>query len=321
MKKCLIIFNLPAPNALPDELDVLEQVKFAAETLTEIGISVTEKGLTNDFYNEIVTIRSSDYDFIFNLVETAWEKAEILYFIPALLNVFKIPYSGSPVEAAFTTASKVLAKKIMRSNGIPVSNGFSPSGWAGMTIGTKYIMKPVWEDGSIGITEESVFIFDGKKPEVLADKDDEHWFVEEFIDGREFNVSVIAGPDGPEMLPPAEMCFHDYPTHLPKIVSYKAKWVEDTFQYENSSRAFPDNISGKLYSEINEVVIKCWEVFNLHGYARVDMRVDKNDNIYVLEVNANPCLSPGSGFLAACSRKGFLYTEVMTRIISDLNNK
>jgi len=321
MKKCLIIYNLPAPNALPDELDVLEQVQFASETLTEIGISVTEKGLTNDFYNEIISIRRSDYDFIFNLVETAWGKAEILYFIPALLNLFKIPYSGSPVEAAFTTASKVLAKKIMRSNGIPVSNGFSPSEWAGMSIGTKYIMKPVWEDGSIGITEESVFIFDGKKPEVLADKDDEHWFVEEFIDGREFNVSVIAGPEGPEMLPPAEMCFHDYPIDIPKIVSYKAKWVEDTFQYENSSRAFPDDISEELYSGINDVVIKCWKVFNLHGYARVDMRVDRNDNIYVLEVNANPCLSPGSGFLAACSRKGFSYAEAMTRIISDLNNK
>jgi D-alanine-D-alanine ligase len=320
MKKCLIVYNLPAPDALPDELDVLDQVKFAAETLTELGITVEEKGLTHDFYNEITSIKEAEYDFVFNLAETAWEKAEILYFIPALLNLYNIPYSGSPVEAAFTTASKVLAKRIMMSNGIPVSNGFSPSEWAGMTIGKKYIMKPVWEDGSIGITEESVFIFDGKKPQVLTNKDDEHWFVEEFIDGREFNVSVIAGPNGPEILPPAEMCFHDYPSDIPQIVSYKAKWVEDSFQYDNSKRDFPDNIGEKLYSNINEVVIKCWKIFNLHGYARVDMRVDSDENIYILEVNANPCLSPGSGFLAACSKKGLSFTDAMTRIISDLNN-
>lgn len=321
MKKCLIIYNQPAADALPDELDVLDQVKFASGTLTELGINVTEKGLTDDFYNEITTIRDSEYDFIFNLAETAWKKAEILYFIPALLNLYKIPYSGCPVEAAFTTASKVLAKKIMKSNGIPVSSGFVPSEWNNLVPGRKYIMKPVWEDGSIGITEESVFIFNGKMPEILAGKDDEHWFMEEFIDGREFNVSVMGGPDGPEVLPPAEMCFHNYSDDLPKIVSYKAKWVEDTFQYDNSTRAFPDDLNNKLFSAINEIVLKCWKVFGLHGYARVDMRVDKNDNIFVLEVNANPCLSPSSGFLAACSRKGYSYTEVMTRIIWDLNNK
>ena len=321
MKKCLIIYNLPAPNALPDELDVLDQVKFAAETLTELGISVTEKGLTEDFYDEISAIKDGNYDFVFNLAETTWKTAEILYFIPALLNMYKIPYSGSPVEAAFTTASKVLAKKIMTSNGVPVSKGYSPSKWGDMKTGTKYIMKTVWEDGSIGITEESVFIFDGKRPEVLKGKDDEHWFVEEFIDGREFNVSVIAGPNGPEMLPPAEMCFHNYPSDLPQIVSYKAKWEEDTFQYDNSSRDFPEDLDPSLYARINEIVLKCWDVFSLHGYARIDMRVDRNNNVYVLEVNANPCLSPGSGFLAACAKKGYSYKEVMTRIISDLNNK
>jgi D-alanine-D-alanine ligase len=320
MKKCLIIYNLPAPNALPDELDVLDQVKFAAETLTELGISVTEKGLTDDFFNEITAIGKSGYDFVFNLAETAWEKAEILYFIPALLNLYKIPYSGSPVEAAFTTASKVLAKQIMKSNGVPVSEGYSPSKWREMVKGTKYIMKPVWEDGSIGITEESVFTYDGTFPDVLADKDDEHWFIEEFIDGREFNVSVIAGPDGPEMLSPAEMCFHNYSEDIPKIVSYKAKWIEDTFQYENSIRSFPDSLDEELYSEINKVVLKCWKIFDLHGYTRVDMRVDNNNNIFILEVNANPCLSPDSGFLAACVKKGYSHTEIMTRIISDLNN-
>lgn len=320
MKKCLIIYNQPGIDALPDELDVLDQVNFTSASLEEIGFSVTEKPLTDDFHNEIASLNPSEFDFVFNLAETAWNKAEILYFIPALLNLYKIPYSGNPVEAAFLTASKVLARNIMKINGIPVAEAFAPSEWKNLRKGEKYILKPIWEDGSIGITEESVFVFNGSKPEILSDKDDEHWFIEGFIDGREFNVSVFSGPEGPEVLPPAEMVFHNYSDDIPKIVSYKAKWVEDTFQYDNSRRDFPDDIGEKLHNNIRDVVLKCWHTFGLRGYARVDMRVDKNQNIHVLEVNANPCISPDSGFITACRKAGYSDAQVFTRIVADLNN-
>jgi D-alanine-D-alanine ligase len=320
MKKCLIIYNQPGIDALPDELDVLDQVKFIGDTLTELGISVSEKGLTEDFFNEIASIENSGYDFVFNLVESVCKQGEILYFIPALLNLHKIPYSGCPVEATFVTASKVLARNIMKCNGIPVAAGFKPSDWTSMIRGNKYILKPVWEDGSLGITEESVFIFNGEKPQIIEDKDDEHWFIEGFIDGREFNVSALAGPNGPEVLPPAEMVFHNYADDIPKIVSYKAKWVEESFQYDNSTRDFPDDISKELQDDIDSTVLKCWKTFGLRGYARVDMRVDENQHIHVLEVNANPCISPDSGFLAACRKAGYSYTYVVSRIIGDLNN-
>jgi D-alanine-D-alanine ligase len=320
MKKCLIIYNEPGADALPDELDVLDQVKFIGDTLNEIGLTVSQKGLTDDFFREIASIANDRYDFVFNLVESVGKQGEILYFIPALLNLHKIPYSGCPVEATFVTASKVLARNIMKCNGIPVAAGVKPSDWKELIAGKKYILKPVWEDGSLGITEESVFIFSGEKPGILNDKDDEHWFIEGFIDGREFNVSVLAGPDGPEVLPPAEMVFHNYSDDIPKIVSYKAKWVEESFQYDNSTRDFPDDISHDLHDDINNTVLKCWKTFGLRGYARVDMRVDENQNIFVLEVNANPCISPDSGFLAACRKAGYSYSFVVSRIIGDLNN-
>ncbi len=320
MKKCLIIYNQPSHDALPDELDVLDQVRFTSEILTELGYKVEDKGITSDFYNEIIQLKNSSYDFVFNLVETAWGEAEILYFIPALLNLFSIPYSGNPVEAAFSTASKTFARKIMAANNIPVAEGFSISEWKNLKKGNRYILKPVWEDGSIGITEESVFVFDGTKPLILENKDDEHWFIEGFIAGREFNVSIFSGPSGPEVLPPAEMVFHNYDEHLPKIVSYKAKWIEDTFQYDNSRRAFPDDLSNDLYNSIRDVTLKCWHAFNLKGYARVDMRIDNENRIYVLEVNANPCISPESGFIAASRKAGYKDAEVFSRIITDLNN-
>ena len=318
-KKCLIIYNEPAPDALPDELDVLDQVNFIDNTLQSLGYNVECRGITDNFFNEIAGIAGEGFDFIFNLVESVGKKAEILYFIPGLLNMHHIPYSGCPVEATFITASKVLARKIMKANGIPVAGGYKVSETSHLVTGKKYILKPVWEDGSLGITEESVFTWDGNFPEILKDKTDRHWFIEEFIEGREFNVSVKAGPDGPEMLPPAEMVFHNYPDDIPRIVSYKAKWVEDTFQYEHSRRHFPGDLSERLMNNLRAVAIGCWHTFGLKGYARVDMRVDANENVYVLEVNANPCISPDSGFISAAVHAGYTHQDIIRHVINDLN--
>jgi D-alanine-D-alanine ligase len=317
--KCLIIYNKPAPDALPDELDVLDQVNFIDGTLQSLGHNVVSRGITDNFFSEIEGIAGEGFEFVFNLVESVGQKAEILYFIPGLLNMHHIPYTGCPVEAAFMTGSKVLARKIMKANGIPVAAGYKVSEASLLVHGKKYILKPVWEDGSLGITEESVFSFTGSIPEILKDKNDGHWFIEEYIEGREFNVSVIAGPSGPEMLPPAEMVFHNYPADIPRIVSYKAKWMEDTFQYENSRRNFPGDLDERLLKNLNNAVVGCWHTFGLKGYARVDMRVDSEDNVYVLEVNANPCISPDSGFISAAVHAGYTHKEIIRHIVNDLN--
>jgi D-alanine-D-alanine ligase len=319
MRQCLVIYNEPAAGALPDELDVLDQVNFIAGILENTGYSVSRKGITADFFNEISGISGKDYEFVFNLVEAVGQKSEILYFVPALLNMQHIRYTGCSVEAAFLSGSKVLARQIMKDRGIPVAGGYKTSEAANLVAGRKYIVKPVWEDGSLGITEESVFAFDGTVPEVLKDKTDGHWFIEEYIEGREFNVSVIASTGGPEVLPPAEIVFHDYPDDMPRIVSYKAKWIEDTFQYSNSRRSFPADLSVKLMNDIRETALACWHAFGLRGYARVDMRIDDKENVYVLEVNANPCIAPDSGFIAAALHAGYSNKEIVSRIISDLN--
>ncbi|HCM60564.1 MAG TPA: hypothetical protein DIS74_09360 [Bacteroidales bacterium] len=318
-ERCLVIYNEPAEDALPDELDVLDQVNFIDNTLTTLGYRVERRGITENFFNEIAGIADEGYEFVFNLVESVGQKAEILYFIPALLNMHHIPYTGCPVEAAFVTGSKVLARRIMKAHGIPVAGGYRVSETDQLVPGRKYILKPVWEDGSLGITEESVFTFDGTVPEIVKEKNDRHWFIEDFIDGREFNVSVKAGPDGPEVLPPAEMTFNGYPEDMPRIVSWKAKWEEDTFQYDNSMRNFPDDLSDRLSRNIRDAVLACWSTFGLKGYARVDMRVDADENVYVLEVNANPCISPDSGFISAATHAGYSHSEIISHIINDLN--
>lgn len=318
--RCCILFNEPRQNALPDELDVLVQVDFVERNLKEIGIETYRKGITPGFMNEIESLAAEKPDFVFNLVESIDNKGELCYFVPALLNMHSIPYSGSPVEAVFISTSKSLANQVLKKAGISAPNGYFPSQCSNLVPGKSYIIKPVWEDGSLGINHDSVFIFDRSMTEKLKNYSDTHWFIQDYIDGREFNITVIPGDHGPEVMPPAEMTFVDYPDDKPRIVDFKAKWEEGSFEYLNTVREFPgEDLDPVLSKRINDTALACWHEFGLRGYARIDMRIDNNDIPFVIEVNANPCLSPGGGFVAAVSAAGIPFTEVLRRILSDLN--
>lgn len=321
-RRCCILFNKPLDGALADELDVLDQVEFIEKHLGELGIKVQRKGITTSFMKEVEELSSEKPDFVFNLVESINNKGELSYFIPALLNLYSIPYSGNPLEAIFTTTSKMLTSRMLRTSGISNPKAFLPSQHQLLIPGNKYIVKPVWEDGSLGITEESVFIYnDNGVAERLKKLDDTHWFIEDFVDGREFNISVLASNKGPEVLPPAEIIFKNYAGNKPRIVDFKAKWEMESFEYVNTVREFPGkDLNSALREKLMTTALKCWHIFGLKGYARVDMRTDANENPFVIEINANPCISPDGGFVAATKEAGLQFTTVLQRIISDLNN-
>jgi D-alanine-D-alanine ligase len=319
-RRCCILFNQPREGALADELDVLEQVDYIEENLRKIGIETYRKGITSDFMNEVAILAGEKPDFVFNLVESINNKGELCYFVPAMLNMYSIPYSGNPLEAVFITTSKALTNKILLEQKIATPAAFFPSQYKMMKPGTRYIIKPVWEDGSLGITGDSVFTFTADYGLKLKEFDDSHWIIQEYIDGREFNISVLPDKNGPEVMPPAEMVFHNFGDDIPKIVDFKAKWVAESFEYENTIREFPHNkLNPVLGEKIKDLALRCWDVFGLKGYARVDMRIDKEENPYVIEVNANPCMSPDSGLVAATTEAGLPITRVLQRIIDDLN--
>ena len=320
MSRCCILYNEPCDGALADELDVLDQVTHIENHLTELGVITYRKGITARFMNEIAKLADEKPDFVFNLVESINNKGELNYFIPALLNLYSIPYSGNPLEAIFITSNKTLAGRTMRKAGINNPASFLPSQLQLLKPGNKYIVKPIWEDGSLGITGESVFECKPGFKVKLKGLDDAHWFIEDFIDGREFNISVLAGPDGPEVLPPAEIVFVNYDASKPRIVDFKAKWEMESFEYINTVREFPGNSLGKLLERnLIETACSCWNLFGLKGYARVDVRTDNNDNVFVIDINANPCISPDSGFVAATKEAGYAFTDIIRRIINDLN--
>lgn len=320
MRRCCIIYNEPREGALADELDVLDQVAHIEKHLVDIGISVYRKGITEMFMSEIAELAKEKPDFVFNLVESINNKGELIYFVPALLNLYSIPYSGNSLESIFLTTNKTICSNSMKNAGINNPGSYLPSKPKLLKPGRKYIIKPIWEDGSLGITRDSVFECKPGFEAKLKGLDDAHWFIEDFIDGREFNISILAGKDGPEVLPPAEIVFVNYDESRPRIIDFKAKWEIDSFEYINTVREFPGNkINNHLATNLKEAALSCWHLFGLKGYARVDVRTDNNDNVFVIEINGNPCISPDGGFVAATKEAGYPFTDVLQRIINDLN--
>ena len=320
MTRCCIIYNEPLPGALEDELDVIDQVEHVEKGLKDLGIESYRKGISEKFIEEVKELVLEKPDFVYNLVESINNKGELNYFVPAMLNLYSIPYAGNSHEAIFMTTSKVISSRMMKMAGIPNPECFFPSQMHLLKPGNKYIVKPIWEDGSLGITADSVFVWNPGSEEKLRGLSDSHWFIEEFIDGREFNMSVFSGSNGPEVLPVAEIVFVGYDESRPKIIDYKAKWEMDTFEYDNTVRDFPgDKLNGEVTKNLRKVALDCWHLFGLRGYARVDARVDSNNNVFVIEINANPCIQPNGGFMAATRAGAYEFPEVLKRIINDLN--
>jgi D-alanine-D-alanine ligase len=319
MKKVLVLINKISDHPSADELDVLVQAEAIEKALDELGYDHQREFFDLDLRSLTTIIKQNPPDLVFNLVETVAGKGELIHFPPSLLESYNIPFTGSGSFSLLLTTNKLRTKKILKANGLPTPEWFVQNDSDKPDKQKKYIMKPAWEDGSAGITDDSIITGDKVNLKDLSrEMKLKNIFIEEYIHGREFNLSILARENGPEIMPVAEMQYLEFPADKPRILTYASKWDTDSFEYSHTVRTFkiPESDS-YLSSALSDISKRCWELFELKGYARVDFRVDENNRPYILEINTNPCLSPDSGFPAACAKAGLSYTEMINRIIQD----
>ena len=311
MKFAIILHNPVNNESKEDELDVLNQAELIESTLKILGYSSQRISFDLKFNILADTIANNKVDVVFNLVETINESGRLSFVTPALLELLGASFSGSGTEAIFTTTDKIICKTILSFNKINTPHW--AKNLADIDPEKYYITKPISEDGSVGI--DDALIIQGKEITDIP----KGYFSEEYIHGREFNISIIGGKDTFHVLPPAEMCFlTDYYETKPRILGYKAKWDETSMEYQNTIRSFQfKETDAELIEKLKEIAAKCWEIFGLRGYARVDVRVGSDNLPQVIEINANPCIAPDSGFVAACQEAGLSNTEIISRIIED----
>ncbi len=327
-----VVYNAIGKSDAPDQRDVLVQVESVHDALIRLGHEVDIIACDFDLNSLRNRLSETGADVVFNLVEDLEGHGRLIHLVPFLFDALSIQYTGSCAESLMFTSNKVLAKNRMKQSGLPTPDWIGPYPLAlpfsnhSRVMGSQtvtWIIKSVWEHASTGLDENG--LVETQNPELVYEAMKNRvsrlggaCFAERFINGREFNLSILSGPEGVEVLPPAEIIFEGYGAEKPRIVDYRAKWDETSFEYHHTLRIFSFGPQDAiLISQLKALAVKCWKTFGLSGYARVDFRVDLQGRPWILEINANPCLSPDSGFAAAISHAGITYPDAIRRILED----
>jgi D-alanine-D-alanine ligase len=324
---CIILYN--AANIA--ERDGCEEKLYPANIIRE-EVSAIEESLRDGGYNPFVLsvehfskdliqiISEISPKFIFNLCEEINGKCELEMCVAGLLDLMGIPYTGSDPFALGLALNKFHVKQILRSAGVPTARGYVryPGQKNGIPRGMRFpmIVKPAHEDASLGINSNSVcHTARHLEKQILYIHDVYHQeaLVEEYLDGREFNVSVV-GDRNPEVLAISEINFSGLPEGEPRIVSYRAKWDEDSPMFNFTVPICPANLTKRLENRIKDIAIRSYQCIGCRDYARIDMRTDSRGSIHVLEVNPNPDISPKAGFARAARAAGYSYSDIILRI-------
>jgi D-alanine-D-alanine ligase len=291
--------------------DVLDQVNAVEQSLVKLGRRAIRIPFTRDVGAFVKTVEERKIRYAFNLSETVEEDPGLVGHPAAVMDLLAVSYTGSPLWTLAITTDKVLTKHVLMAQKISTPryeayDGAVPTGVMGLRF--PVIVKPRCQDASIGIDQDSVFLDQRRLRKELPGFRERFGplIVEEFISGREFNISLFGYPLA-RVLPVAEICFDDFPGELHPIVGYRAKWEKDSFEYGHTPRIFPKDLPEALNREIQDTAIRCFRSFGLRDYGRVDIRVDTGGHVYVLEVNANPCISPDAGFPASLAEGGVPY--------------
>jgi len=320
------ILHSEVPEAASwDEQDVLVQVAVVSQALIHLGYVPAAVPFSARMERTIQDLKEIGPAWIFNLVETVEGRGRFIHLAPLILDLLNIPYTGNATDAVHATSNKRLAKSLMVEYGIPTPPWFTLSAISEEpeNIEGRFIIKSVWEHASVGLDEDSVMRYpDGdslrREMERRCERLGGECIAEQYIEGREFNLSLLANENGAEVLPPAEIHFENYPSDKTRVVGYRAKWDADSFEYHHTPRSFDfPETDQPLLQRLCNLAQRCWKRFHLRGYVRVDFRADHEGRPWVLEINTNPCLSPDSGFTAATRQAGLSIEDVIRRIIQD----
>ncbi len=318
-----ILFNEITEDAKKDEIDVLAQVDAVASALGKLDFQTSKIPFSENTIGAVIDIKKSKPFKVFNLVESVSGNERLSYLAPSILESLNIKYTGCSAKGIFLTADKIITKKILKSCDIPTPSWFTESEENSFVKGDKYIIKRVYEDGSMDLYQESVLNIDnisqGRK--VLRDKykkSNNSYFAEKFIEGREINISGMTVDGKPFLLPPLEIKFIGYKeNNRYEIQDYKSKWESIDHDADSiiATNEFQEE-DNALIGVLKKISIRCWKEFELNGYFRVDFRIDDQGNPWVLEINANPCITPGeSSFAKSAEYAGLNYDEMIFKIL------
>ena len=239
--------------------------------------------------------------------------------VAAFLELLDLRYTGAGPQALFLAQDKVAAKKIFDFHGIRTPL-FAVS-WRGrleQTDDLKFplIVKPVSEDGSVGIDAGAVVrtLKELLERTALIEEKFGPALIEEYIEGREIYVGVL-GNERPAALPPVELDLSKLPEGMPKIAGQEVKWEKGSEAYDSCSSAAAQGLDAAVVGRLQETAVQVYSALKLRDYGRIDMRLAPDGSIHVIEANPNPWLAPEAELAIAAAHAGRTYVELIGQIV------
>ncbi len=311
------------PTAIDlSEVGVLEEREHVRQALEQSGYEASFFNMNGNVQRLIDFMREKKPDLIFNLCESLGNESVHEMHVAGLYELMGIPYTGAGAFALGSCLNKVRTKEILLAHKIRTPKFALVSTLDSITLSDldlsyPMIVKPSREDASVGIYSNSVVDNEadlrGRIEHILV-KFDQPAVVEEYVEGREINVAIL-GNNPPITLPLSEIDFSGLPTHLPKIVTYNAKWMEGTDEYRGTVRVCPAPLDESVAEELRAIALKAFRIMGCRDYARVDIRLTRNNVPFVLEVNPNPDISEDAGFARSARNFGLTFDQMVARIV------
>jgi D-alanine-D-alanine ligase len=257
-------------------------------------------------------------DCAFNLCESLAGDTRLESAVPLILELLGIPFTGSPPEALSQALYKDRVKQCLENAGVPTPASRVMSSPADpCDLPFPLIVKPVREDGSVGITSRSV-VYDHAQLRILVGElvaaFRQPCLVEQFIEGRELNVALVGFPTA-RVLPLSEIDFSALPPDQPQIVSYAAKWEEGSVADVGTCPVLHPQLPNGVAARVRRVAVEAFRAVGLRDYGRVDVRLSPSGIPYVVDVNPNCDLSRGAGMARAAAAVGIDYGSLCRLLV------
>jgi D-alanine-D-alanine ligase len=311
VKVAILFDGASALGKTPDIL-ILESVEAVESALVGEGHEVVRIPVNPDA-RWIERVRKAKLDLVFNLCEGVDGMAALEPAVIGAVELLGVPYTGSSGATTSLCLRKHLVNTLLDRAGLPVPRwAVARRGHAVPLVGFPAICKPAAEDASLGVEQRSVVRTARALSERVAAMH-ERWdevVVQRYVDGREVNVGIV----GDWVLPIAEIDFREMPRGLWRIVSYRSKWESGSEEDLGAIPSCPADLPGELTAELAGLALAAWRTVGGEGYGRVDFRIDHAGRPWLLEVNANPDISPAAGLARMAGAAELDYSTLIRRI-------
>lgn len=309
------------PEDRASSADLRASIRHTARTLRRLGHTVTILPLSHDLFAFQRKLRRINPDVVFNLYDDVVQGALYDMRLAAVVRMMGYAITGCPPLSLGLTRYKHMTASLLAGAGVPIPPNTAFLETASAVDRHKWqfpiIVQPAQEHAGVGLDRTSVV--NSKKALKLKVREiiktyNQPALAQRFLPGREFNVGII-GADRLRVLPLAEVDYSALPAEIPPIMSYAAKWVETSTEYQKTTVICPANVEAELAERIRQVAMQAFRAVGARGYGRVDIRLDETNRPCVLEVNCNPCLDEGMGLARSAERAGIPFPKLLQLIL------